>query len=297
LVDQLVILVYSGIIVIVTLVHTLGDGTATARPKFLQVAEVIAQEIEQGRLTGRLPTERELCEHFSVSRVTLRRALSTLADNQQVRASWGRGWYVVREPLSEPPNALISFSELAEGRGLTPSTKLLGLSTRPSTLDEADMLRVAPGSRLLVLERLRFLDSVPVVLQRSHLALARLEGLAEMLGSLDLTRISLYRLLEDRWGLAAARADYVVEARPATGAEAELLDIAPGSPLLQATQLTFDVDGNPFEQHWSSYPGDRYRFEARLLRPVRPRPPGWSGPGVPFAAAPAGAAPQDGNTM
>lgn len=243
-------------------------------PKFKQVAHVIAGQIDQGRLTGRLPTERELCQTFSVSRVTLRRALSTLADDGQVRPSWGSGWYVVREPISEPPNALLSFSELAEGRGLAPSTKVLGLSTRPATLDEADILRVAPGSRLLVLERLRLLEQVPIVLQRSHLALARVDGLAEVLGSMDLTHFSLYRLLEDRWGLVAARADYVVEARLAGDAEAELLDVAPGSPLLQATQVTFDSDGNPFERHWSSYPADRYRFEASLLRPVRARSTG-----------------------
>lgn len=262
-----------------------SEGPVATNPKFIQVAGIIAGQIAEGQLRGRLPTERELCEHFSVSRVTLRRALSTLAGNGHVRASWGRGWYVVREPISEPPNVLLSFTELAEARGLVPSTKVLGLLTRPATLDEAEVLRVAPGSGLLVLERLRFLDSVPVVLQRSHLALARLEGLAEALGSLDLTQVSLYRILEERWGTVAARADYVVEARAASGAEAELLDVVPGSPLLRATQVTFDLDGYPFERHWSSYPGDRYRFEASLLRPVHQRVTGRSGAAAPLSLA------------
>ena len=250
------------------------EGPSATWPKFMQVAAVLRAQIDQGQLRGRLPTERDLCEHFSVSRVTLRRALSTLAENGQLRASWGRGWYVAREPLSEPPNALLSFSELAEGRGLVPSAKVLNLETRPASLDEADLLCVAPGSRLLVLERLRFMDSVPVVLQRSHFALARVDGLAEALGSVDVTKVSLYRFLEERWGLVPARADYVVEARAASDAEAELLDVAPGSPLLQATQITFDQEGNPFERHWSTYPGDRYRFEASLLRPAHASAPG-----------------------
>lgn len=173
----------------------------------------------------------------------------------------------MREPLSEPPNALLSFSELAEARGLTPGTKVLGLSTRLVNLDEADLLRVAPGSQLLVLERLRFLDSVPIVLQRSLFALARIDGLLAALSSVDLTRLSLYRFLQERWGIIAARADYIVQACSATDMEAELLKVPLGSPILQATQLTFDQDGYPFERHWSSYPGDRYRFEASLSRP------------------------------
>lgn len=264
-------------------------GACGPEPKFLQVATAIGGQIEQGRLTGRLPTERELCQRFAVSRVTLRRALSTLAGSGRVKASWGRGWYVVGPPISEPPNALLSFTELAQARGHTPGTKVLGLASRPATLDEADVLRVAPGARLLVLERLRLLDSVPLVLQRSQLALSRIEGLEQALSSVDLARLSLYSLLEERWGIVATRADYVVEARTAGHAEAELLDVTPGSPLLQATQLTFDAEGTPFERHWSSYAGNRYRFEASLSRPVYPRRPERDGKLAPGPLAVAGA--------
>lgn len=243
---------------------------SSALPKFMQVAEVIAAQIAQGGQKGRLPTERALCQQFAVSRATLRRALSILAQRGLIRPSWGRGWYVDEgAPLSEPPNALLSFSELAEERGLMASAKVLNMTTTTANVDEAEILRIAPGSRILVLERIRYLDSVPVVLQRSHLASTRIDGLAEFLSSSDLTTFSLYRLLEEHWGLVATRADYVVEARLADDIEAELLDVAPGSPLLQATQVTLDQHGNPFEHHWSSYPGDRYRFEASLIRPAR----------------------------
>ncbi len=263
--------VYRGIIMAVSgAIGARGNDFGVGLPKFAQIVATIASEIHRGQLSGQLPTERELCKQFSVSRATLRRALSALAETGQIQPSWGRGWFVVHEAVSEPPNALLSFSELAEGRRLPPSTKIIDLSTRPADLDEADLLRVAPGSRLLLLERLRFLDNVPIVLQRSLLALARMEGLAEALDSVDLTHLSLYRLLQERWGIVAARADYVVQARAASDREAELLDVAPGSPMLHATQLTFDQEGNPFERHWSCYRGDRYRFEASLSRPGRP---------------------------
>jgi GntR family transcriptional regulator len=230
------------------------------------VAGVLAAEVEQGVVSGRLATERAMCERFGVSRVTLRRALATLADAGLVEPSWGRGWYVANKPLSEPPNALLSFTELAERRGLAPSTRVLDVGVRAATLDEAGLLHVAPGSPLVRLERLRFMESVPTVLQCSLLAVARLDGLPALLGSLDLSQ-SLYRLLEDRWGVAAARADYAVEARSATAREADLLQVAVGSPLLCATQVTFDQHDLPFEKHRSAYPYDRYRFEASLTRP------------------------------
>ena len=246
----------------------LAVDTSTLQPRFLQVAGVLAAEIAGGDLTDRLPTERSLCERFSVSRVTLRRALSTLAESHLVASSWGRGWYVIREPLSEPPNALLSFTELAERRGLTPSARVLGVERRPATLDEADVLRIAPGSPLLVLDRLRLMDAVPTVLQRSAFSLIRLIGLPSDLNELDLGRSSIYRLLEERCGVIATRADYVVEARPADPQEAELLGVPVGSALLRTAQVTFDQHGQPFEQHWSIYPHDRYRFQATLVRPT-----------------------------
>jgi GntR family transcriptional regulator len=255
----------------VTLAHELRRGARSAEPRFRQVATALTHAIAGGEITDRLPTERALCEQFDVSRVTLRRALASMAETGLITPSWGRGWYVTKEPLSEPPNALLSFTELAEQRNLTPSARLLGHARRSASLDEASILHIAPGSDLLQLDRLRLLDDVPIVLQRSLLALARLHGLPSDVETLDLERASLYSILEERCLVFPTRANFTVEARGADNNEAHLLNIPQGSPTLCTTQVTFDQHGEPFEQHWSVYPHDRYRFQATLVAPPRSR--------------------------
>jgi GntR family transcriptional regulator len=235
-------------------------------PTFLQIAAILSREIEDGKLSGYLPTERELCERFGVSRTTVRRALATSKEEGLIAPSWGRGWQVASSPLSEPPNALLSFSELARRRGLTPRSKVLMVEQRRATLDEAEELRVTPGSYLLVLERLRLLNDVPTVLQSSRLPLERLDGMPPV-EQLDFENCSLYDLLQEQCGVVAYQARYTVEARAASERDASLLEIALGSPLLCARQVTFDRNSKPIEQHWSAYPHDRYRFEATLKRP------------------------------
>src|SRR3990170_95213 len=89
--------------------------------RYLRVQESLAEEIARGRRApgSRLPPERALAEHFGVSRVTLRRALDELERSGIVSRDL-RGWLVSGPRVGEPPNVLMSFSEMAESRGLTP---------------------------------------------------------------------------------------------------------------------------------------------------------------------------------
>ncbi len=234
-----------------------------AEPLYLQVTRAIAGDIAAGRLRpgDRLPSERRLCDDLGISRVTARRALRTLVDDGLVEASAGRGWFVASGPLSEPPNRLLSFSAMGRARGLDPTARVLGASVRHCSLDEADLLQIAPGADLFEIERLRLLDGVPVAIDRSRITLARCPRLVDVEFAIG----SLYDTLEES-GVVPTNADFTVEAAPAEKRAARLLGVEPGSPLLIARQRTYDQSGRPFELGLMVYRGDRYRFRARLSR-------------------------------
>ena len=229
-----------------------------------QVRDVIAHSIASGTFRGgeRLPSERQLCERFGVSRVTLRQALRALVRDGLVESSPGRGWYVVETHLGEPANALMSFSEMAQVRGLSSSARVLEATTRGANLDEADLLRMAPGARLFHLERLRLLDGVPVALQWSLVPLVY----APEIDRHDFATESIYGVLAERYGVVATRADFSVQARSADPRQAEVLDVSPGTPVLMCRQTTYDQDSRPVEVGEMLYLGDRYRFRATLWR-------------------------------
>ena len=86
-------------------------------PLYQQVQLAIAEHIGgTTRTEQQLPSERQLCERFDISRVTARRALAALVDDGLIEASPGKGWFVSDGHLSEPPNALQSFTTLARSR-------------------------------------------------------------------------------------------------------------------------------------------------------------------------------------
>jgi GntR family transcriptional regulator len=235
----------------------------SADPLYLQVHRAIADTIARGRFRSgdRLPTERALCERFSVSRVTLRRALRSLVEDGVLRPSQGRGWFVEPGPLSEPPNALLSFSNLASALGLTASAGVLRANVRPATIDEAETLRIAPGADLFLIERVRLLDEVPIALDESRIPLAIAPSLPES----DWNTASLHDVLE-RHDATPAWAEFAVVAEKADARCSRALGIEVGEPLLVAHQTTHDANDRPIELGLTRYRGDRYRFRATLVR-------------------------------
>ncbi len=236
-----------------------------SQPLYHRVYREIAKEIESGVLEpgDRLPSERWLCDELGVSRATVRRAIEELVTDGLVEGR-GRGSFVTGDALVEPPNTLMSLSELGRARGLAASAQVLASEVRPATLDEAETFGIAPGAELFTLQRLRMLDELPISLDHNRVPLRLLPAAT----GLDFTHASLYEALE-RAGHPLARADYELEARGAEAPEDELLGLAPGAPVLFATTVAIGDDGRVLDLGRTVYRADRYRFQATLMRRVQ----------------------------
>ncbi len=226
-----------------------------------RVREAITARIASGNLAPghQLPTERELSETFGVSRVTIRRAIALLAESGLVYAIQGRGTYVAPEHLAEPPNALMSFHELAASDSVAVGATVISATVRPATIAEAEDFQIAPGAGLYALERLRTLDDLPVAIDFTLVPLALDPALPE----LDWATASLYTTL----GAAGHRpilAEYSVEALPADDRSARLLGTTANAPMLVADSRTYDPAGRLIVYGRISYRGDRYRFRSRV---------------------------------
>jgi GntR family transcriptional regulator len=233
-----------------------------SQPLYHRVYREIAREIESGGLRpgDRLPSERWLCDELGVSRATVRRAIEELVSDGLVETR-GRGSYVGGDALVEPPNTLMSLSELGRSRGLEATSRVLDAELRPATIDEAEAFGIAPGAELFELRRLRMLDGLPISVDHNRVPLRLIPDAALT----DFTTASLYEAL-DREGHAPARADYELEARAADEQEAELLGLAPGAPVLFATTVAIGEDGRVLDLGRTVYRADRYRFQATLMR-------------------------------
>jgi GntR family transcriptional regulator len=227
------------------------------------VARDISAEIDSGRLPAgsQLPPERELGERFGVSRVTVRSALADLERRGLIDRQPGRGTFVASPRIGESAGTLSSFTELGARRGLVASARVLDAHVASATVEDSELFSVAPGADIFELTRVRLLDGLPISIDRSRVPLGCLPSLA----SLDFARDSLYATL-DAAGHGPMRADYLVYAVAATAEQAQQLDIAEGAPVLLTRTVSCDQAGRVVEQGEMAYRGDRYRFQASLVR-------------------------------
>jgi GntR family transcriptional regulator len=64
--------------------------------------------------------------------------------------------------------------------------------------------------------------------------------------------------------LQESRAQRTIEAVAATEADAKLLDVEPGSPILQIERVIIAADGAPLEYLQARYRGDRFKYQITL---------------------------------
>jgi len=188
--------------------------------------------------------------------------LSALADAGIVYPSANRGWFVAGRSLSEGPNQLRSFTDLAAERGLVATSRVLKQEVRSATLDEAEKLGIAPAAEVVEIERLRGMDGVPLCVQSSCLPLASFPGLDQI----DLADKSLHAVLAAKYDVPIIRCDYEVQAQAAPKGLAELLGVLPGFPLLVGYETSYDANEQAVETGRSMFRGDAYRFRASLFK-------------------------------
>lgn len=232
------------------------------QPRHLQLVRAMRTAIGSGTLQigDRLPSERDACRRFSVSRTTVRRALAELHAQGYVEPDGTRGWFVT---AFVEPSVLSGFSDQASQRGLMPGSNVLRALVRAATLDEAESLEVAPGSEVFELERVRLLGGIPVGWQRAVV----LCSLAPGIGEHDFGAVSLYQLLRDH-RVVPSRADYDIEAGVTDTTRSKLLEVRESSPVLLIRATTFDREGRCIELSEGAFLGERYRFTASVSGPA-----------------------------
>lgn len=238
---------------------------ASPVPLHVQVKQALKDQMAAGawKPGDVIPGDLELCTLLGVSRTTVRQALAELAHDGWVVRERGRGTFVAPPKLTERAvERLSGFFEDMVALGYPPVSQVLGQDVRPAEAQVAARLQVQPGTSVVEIERLRFVEDEPVVLTTTYLP----QALAPGLETADLTRRSLYEFLETECGLTLARGQRTIEAVAADGRQARLLRVRPGAPLIFLQSVSYLDDGRPIEYYLALHRGDRSRFEVELVR-------------------------------
>jgi len=207
-----------------------------------------------------LPSEHELCAAYGASRTTIRGALNWLEKQGLVVRRQGSGTFYRSPSLAKHLGSVVDFHTEALKAGRRPRTRVLSLIVRPPSPAEASVFgpEDARGG-ITELRRLRSLDGEPGVLQRSYLS-------AALLGRVTAGQLhdkSLYGFLAQRRGVTIHSIEETLEPALAEGEDAELLRVAPGTPVFRSHRMARDAGGRLVELSDNLIRGDIYHFTVR----------------------------------
>jgi GntR family transcriptional regulator len=234
----------------------LGPSASALRDRLM--AEIEAGSPEPG---GRLGAERELAARLGVSRSTLRAALDALETAGVVHHIRGRsgGIFVSERRIERDLTSLTSLPAYLRRQGFQSGARVLSTATVGADAETAAALDLPGGALVLEVVRVRLADEQPISLERARFPAERFPGLLDrsLAGS-------LYELLESGYGLRPSEAEERVEVVGATAAEARVLEVRPGAPLVAIVRTAWAADGRPFERSHDLFRADRVRIVTRV---------------------------------
>lgn len=204
----------------------------------------------------KLPTEAEFCETYKVSRTTVRTALQQLTVEGYIYRVQGRGTFVSENKVRQFLTSTVEqFSEQITMQGKNPSIKVLNLKVIEANSFLANLLGQNIGDPINKLERIRYVNDLPLQYEIAYLPWYKTPGL-----NIEACEKSLFKVLESQFNLKVKRTVEHLELTHADEVISEKLDIPAGSPCFLLETHTYTEDGLEIEYSKTIFRGDRAHF-------------------------------------
>lgn len=231
-------------------------------PLYFQLQEAIRNKIARGvyKPDEPIPTELELQKEYEVSRETVRKAINDLVLAGLVEKRRGKGTFVARPKIIHRIGRVYSSTEEVIARGMEPGTRFIKIEKMfpPDYIREE--MNLGQGDEVFHAKRLRLADHEPVAILVSYLP----SDLVPDLSEIEFVNNSLYRTLEEHYGLVLRDCDEIIEAGLVDKEDAKLLNIPTSRPVLVVNRTTYLNTGRVIEKLIAFYRSDRFKYMVRL---------------------------------
>ena len=235
-------------------------------PLYQQIKALLTRSLTLGEWKAgeALPAEPELAQRFKVSQGTVRKALDALtADGLLVRRQ-GKGTFVATHAEAQVQYRFLRLMPDLGALGAREAMqrRFLDFHRLRAPADIARALELKAGDSVLQLRRLLLAGDIPVVLDDIWLNARLFKGLTAE--RLQAYRGPMYGLFEAEFGVQMIRAEEKIRAVAAGEDEAELLGVAPRSPLLLVERRSYTYADRPVELRRGLYRTEAHYYRNEL---------------------------------
>ncbi len=231
--------------------------------KYKQIANDLAEKIQSGILAPgtRLSSEKELCEEYQVSRITIKKATDQLLLSGLINKRRGAGTFVKDKAIMADSGRNVNdinfsgFSKQFEDKKKKTEVKLFEVI--PARGEVAEALHLDKDQFVYHIIRNRYVDDNPYVIEYTYMPIDVIPGI-----NMQILESSIYSYIQNTLGLKLRSAHRTVRALLPTKEEKTFFGKGIQMAILEVEQVAYLDDGRIFEFSRSHLRGDRYSFQS-----------------------------------
>lgn len=228
-------------------------------PKYEEIANILRERIKNKTYPADslLPNQTDLVEEFSVSRMTIKKAVNILTMEGLVYSQRGAGTRILDHSFwdkdTSPANEYQGLSVQMEAANRKLSSQVILFEVEFPSKEVQERLLIKAEQPVYKIIRLRILEDKPYVLEHTFMPVDLAPGLTK-----DILLQSIYEYLKRELGIQFAGAFRTIQAAKSDTYDQEYLNCGVNDPVLEVEQVVYLKNGRPLE-----YSRSRNRYDQR----------------------------------
>lgn len=231
------------------------------QPLYMDIYNDIYHKIKNGILSENapLPSERELCQAYNVSRSTIRQAFIHLQNDNLIYKVQGQGTFIKPHIFEQSLCKFYSFTDELKKDNITIKNDIISYEQIKLNTSLSSKLNKEDNELFHKLIRLRSAKNYPLMIEITYLPKNRFYTISSAI----LEQKPLYSYLETKYSLSVDHAVELFSPIIPTPWECSLLNITSKVPCTMLERFSYE-DNNLVEYTKSIVRGDKYVFKVNL---------------------------------
>ncbi|MDU3153337.1 MAG: GntR family transcriptional regulator [Anaerococcus hydrogenalis] len=204
----------------------------------------------------KLPSERQLCKDYNVSRTTVRNAIGSLVNSGMLYQIQGKGTFV-REQNRQNLSNYYSFTEQTKKNGKTPKSIVIKFDIKEANSDLKKLLKLEKEDKIIQFDRLRLADDIAMMYETTIIPYNRFSTINKQL----LSKKALYDIFDELFNTKIYQVKESFSVSSLEDEKAQALNIMSKSPCLKIQRESYDIENIMIEYTISYARADKFYYE------------------------------------
>lgn len=224
---------------------------------YSELVKDITDKIYTMEKGDKIPSERQLCIDYDVSRTTVRNAIRQLVSSGLIIQIQGKGSFVTgKHKLTDNLSNYYSFTQRTIANGMVPKSEILDFRIKKANKDLAKQMQINNADLIIELVRLRLADDEPMMYETTYIPYDRFTNISREL----ISEKPLYDIFDES-NAAIFTVNERFSVSKLNNKIANFLGQNHDAPSLKIIRKSFDFDENLVEYTISYARGDKFYYE------------------------------------